>query len=44
MSALRRLAFVVLVPPAMLYFFLRWIATGRSALDGMDKLDEWGTK
>lgn len=44
MNALRRLAFVVLFVPAMLYFGLRWIATGKSALEGMDRLEEWGAR
>lgn len=44
MSAIRRLAFVLLILPAAIYFGLRWIATGRSFLEGMDALEEWGTK
>ena len=44
MSALRRLAFLLLCLPAFVYFGLRWILTGRSALEGMDALDEWGTR
>ena len=44
MSAFRRLAFVVLFLPAALYFFLRWIATGESALAAMDRLEDWAAQ
>ena len=44
MSALRRLAFVVLFLPAALYFFLRWIVTGVSWYEGMRDLERWGTR
>lgn len=44
MNALRRLAFVLLFFPALAYFFLRWLVTGKSALAGLEALDKWGTK
>ena len=44
MSAIRRLAFVVLLPLVILYFGLRWIATGKSAIDGIEQFDKWGTR
>lgn len=37
----KRLLFVVGFFPAMIYAFLRWIATGKSALSVLDAFDQW---
>ena len=44
MSALRRLAFVVLCLPVLLCLMLLWIATGGKIDANLDRFTDWGTK
>lgn len=38
---IRRLAFLVGVVPLSAYALVRWVLTGRSALDLMDRFENW---
>ena len=38
---IKRIVLVVGFFPLSIYFFLRWVVTGKSALEGMDGFEKW---